>query len=306
MRTLKHLTALTLLAGLCPGAHAQSYVSMELGGHYAPVLSFVNTSNDRASVCDEWINPSYASVPGCTDPNPGAGSQWGVDFDRAFGLTGSIAIGTRMTRLIIAELEYVSHHSGYSQYTDAAAGTGVDADKLNLEIFVAREFVGDVSSHSLMLNSYAVLTPRRRGTWIPYVGAGAGLSRINLHYASTWYRNPEPDAIRTGEGLPNADEIRNNLAGTMSIGNADLQDHVFAWQAMIGVDYHMTRRVSLGVKLRRVDFARFESDGLVWDPLRSHPPNNRLDGSEPVKGFIGTSDLQTITLALVMRYHFWQ
>ncbi|MDE2732421.1 MAG: hypothetical protein OXI38_13625 [Bacteroidota bacterium] len=306
MTSLKYPIALILLAGLCHSAYAQTYVSMELGGHFAPPLSFVNTSTDRASICDEYINPLYASIPGCTDTNPGEDSQWVVDYDRAFGLTASLAIGSRMTRLVIAELEYLNHHSWYSQYTDAAAGTGVDADKLDLEVFVAREAVGDVNAHSLMLNSYAVLTPRRRVSWMPYVGAGAGLSRISMHYASTWYRNPDPTAIRTGDGLPNADQIRNNLAGTISIGNADLKDYVFAWQAMIGIDYFMTRRVSLGVKLRRVDFAQFESDNIVWDPLRSHPPNNRLDGSEPVDGVIGTADLQMVTLALVMRYHFWQ
>ena len=34
---------------------------------------------------------------------------------------------------------------------------------------------------------------------------------------------------------------------------------------------------------------RLESDHqLVWDPLRSHPPNLRLDGSEPVTGRLAT------------------
>ncbi len=285
-------------------AFSQSFLSVEIGGHYAPSLSFVNTSTDRASVCDEYINPLYASVPGCTDPNPGEGSTWEVDTEAATGLTASLTVGRRLSRLIRAELEYLYSHSAYNQIAEIGSSTGAEADKLAQEIYTAREFVGDFTSHNLMLSGSVALTPRIRGPWIPYVGAGAGMSRVNTFYSSTWYRNPNVAAIQTGEGLPNVEEVRRNLAGTMSNGNAELRNYILAWQLTIGMDYMLTRRVSLGAKLRRIDYTRFESDSLVWDPLRSHAPNNRRDGSEPVKGIIGTSELETITMALVMRYHF--
>ena len=303
MSVIRHLFSFFCLVAFCTNALAQTYVSMELGGHYGRDLSFINTSNDRPSICDEFINPLFASVPGCTDPNPGEGDQWVVDFDRATGVTASFAIGRQITRLIRTELEYLFHSSGYKQVADVASGTGTDADKLNLEVVLAREHLGDISSHSLMLNSYASLTTRRYGPWIPYVGAGVGASRISTFYGFTWYRNRNPDAIGAGEGLPNAEEIRNNLAGTISAGSAVLTDEVLSWQLMVGVDYMISRRTSVGLKLRRVDFLSFEPGKLVSDPLRSHVPNNRRDGSEPVYSYTRTSDLETFSAALVMRYH---
>ena len=275
---------------------------MEVGGHYAPDLTFNNNGNDRASACDEYINPLFASVPGCTDAARGTGSGWKAEFDNATGLTASVAVGRKLLRFITAELEYVMNHSGYNQVTEISIGSGVNQDKLTQEIFLAREVLGDVTSHSLMLNGYASLA-RGSSAWAPYVGAGVGLSRVSTFYTSTWYRNPNINAIRTGEGLPNAHEIRANLVGTMSNGNAKLQDQVLAWQVFAGMDYRLSETVSLGLRIRRVDYGKFDTDNLVWDPLRSHAPNVRLDGSEPVNAYIRTSGLQTVSAGVVMRYH---
>ena len=51
------------IAGLPGPAQGQGwYLGSELGAHVVPVLRMTGLSNDRASVCDEFINPQYATV----------------------------------------------------------------------------------------------------------------------------------------------------------------------------------------------------------------------------------------------------
>ena len=96
--------------------------------------------------------------------------------------------------------------------------------------------------------------------------------------------------ISTGADLPNYDEIRRNLAKTVSVGQATLSDVLLGFQILFGVDYAITETTSLGLKGRWVRFSSF-SDDFIWDPLRSHPPNLRRDGSEPVSGRLKTDDI---------------
>ena len=51
------------LGGVPSPAQGQGwYLGSELGGHVVPALGITGLSNDRASVCDEFINPQYATV----------------------------------------------------------------------------------------------------------------------------------------------------------------------------------------------------------------------------------------------------
>ena len=42
----------------------------------------------------------------------------------------------------------------------------------------------------------------------------------------------------------------------------------------------------------------------VWDPLRSHVPNLRRDGSEPVDGTMSTDGFSFVGVSLGMKHHF--
>ena len=48
-------------------------------------MELLGNSNDRASRCDEFINPRFAEVAGCTEPNRGSGAGWKTTYDRAAG-----------------------------------------------------------------------------------------------------------------------------------------------------------------------------------------------------------------------------
>ena len=90
----RHTAIFALLfagAGLAAGAaSAQSgsglYLSLEVGLNVAPSVELLGKSTDRASRCDEFINPLYAGVAGCTDPNRGSSSGWKTDYDSAMGI----------------------------------------------------------------------------------------------------------------------------------------------------------------------------------------------------------------------------
>ena len=72
------------------------YVGAELGTLLSSAVTMTGDSNDRASICDEFINPLYASVPGCTDAARGVGDSWSVPFDGAGGVAMSAVMGYRL------------------------------------------------------------------------------------------------------------------------------------------------------------------------------------------------------------------
>ena len=95
-----------------------------------------------------------------------------------------------------------------------------------------------------------------------------------MEYSSVWSRNHDAGSISTGEGLTNQVEIRNNLAGSTSVAQTNLDDTLLGFQLMVGVDYAITEQVSFGIKGRWVRFEQFSDSGVVWDPLRGHAPQS--------------------------------
>ena len=109
-----YLAALAVAMGAAPAlADSGFYVGSELGVNVTSTLDMVGSSNDRASVCDEFINPMFATVtktPGyedynCTEPNRGQGDDWRNSFDGAKGILTGAAIGYSRGRLRF-ELDY--------------------------------------------------------------------------------------------------------------------------------------------------------------------------------------------------------
>ena len=293
------------------------YLSSELGANFSPNLDTTGTSNDRASACDEFINPMFATVTqtagyetyNCTGPNRGVTGDWKNSFDSAEGILGGMAVGYSLRERypdhflgrFRLEVEYFYRRANYDETTDVPGASGESGDKLTQEILTATDRIGSVTSHNLFANVYFDFHNSSRFT--PYVGVGVGVGLTDMDYGSVWARNPNPAAITTGAGLSNATEIRRNLAGTTSVEQTELSDRLFGYQVLFGVDYALTESVSLGVKARWVDFDSF-SDGVVWDPLRSHGPNLRRDGSEPVSGRIKTNDVEMFGISVNLKYRF--
>ncbi len=223
-----------------------------------------------------------------------------MSFDGARGVVAGAVMGYRLHGRVRAEAEYLLRTSDYSQRSGVLAAEGVNADKLNDELLLAQEWLGLVSSSSLMGNICLDL-PGTIGT--PFVGLGMGISTTNADYASVWSRNTDPAPIATGRGQPNAEQIARNLAGTSSSAQATMEDTQISYQLLAGFDYPVADAVSVDVRGRWMTSDTFVGT-VVWDPLRSHVPNVRCDGSEPVSGKMSTSDFSFVGVSLGMKYHF--
>ena len=301
------------------------YISSDIGLNVASGIDTTGRSNDRASVCDEYINPTYDQVEdsgavdsqgnaysgyNCTGANRGATGDWKNNFDSATGILAGAAVGYsfagRNSSLggLRVELEYFYRQSNYDQTAYIGSASGESGDKLEEELVRAYDRIGSMDSHNIFGNVYYDFANTSRFT--PYIGIGGGVGVTNMEYGSLWARNEDANLITTGEGLSNATEIRQNLAGTASVEDTLLSDTLWGFQFLFGVDYKMTDAMSLGLKGRYVMFDSFDSgDGsLVWDPLRGHPPNLRLDGSEPVAGGLSTNNIQFFGISLNLKYHF--
>ncbi len=281
---------------------AKFYVGGSAGLSRSPDVTMIGDGNDRSSLCDEFINPLYAALPECTAPNRGEGDSWTVPFDAAWGTFGSAFAGYRFTSFIRAELEYVLRINNYGERSPVTTAQGVNADKLSDELFLAEEWLGTVSSLGLLANVHFDLN-LIEGPILPYLGVGIGFGDTKVDYGSVWSRSPDPDDIRTGRDQPNAEEIAMNLAGVASSGHATMRETLLAFQMIAGAEYFVQEKISFDLRARLMLSQEFRGI-IVWNPLRSHVPNIRKDGSEPVRGVMTTDDLSALVLSFGMKYYF--
>ena len=296
-----------LMAGalLLPNVvEAQWYLGAELGAGFAPGVTMIARSTDRPSICDEYINPLYASVDACQGP-PGTGAGYRSIFESTIGLLGNLQLGYNFTPSFWLETEIAVWQAPYAEGVSPVSASGEQFDKLVGEILLAEEKLGTLVSVGLFLNAYYGFHDVSRGM-VYYIGAGAGLNGSRVDYTSLWGREQDPDLIDTGLGEPNEEEIRQNLAGTFSYGRARFAARrVPMFQGMVGADREFSPTISIGLKLRYTIYTGYSDEhSLVWDPLRSHQPNNRLDGSEPVEGLFKTDDFSAFAVGLHIKKRF--
>ena len=296
--------------------HAEGfYVSGELGMNFGESLDIDGHDTDRSSVCDEYINPQFMTVnntPGwdenCTGPNRGASSLWENDYGSDEGVLFGTAIGYHVgdSRFRV-ELEYFYRDTGYDEVSATRARAGDVFTKLLQEIVKAEERIGDVSSHNLFANLYVDFANNSKFT--PYLGVGVGFGFTDLEYSGVFARDLNPANVTTGnaptngQALPNATQIQQNLAGTTTTGSEELDDTLFGYQVMAGVDYALTESLMLGVKGRWVSYDSFK-DKDEWDQLRSHPSNLRLNGDETVVYDIKVDDMEMFAVSMNLKYAF--
>lgn len=313
-RAIVFLTCLITGGAFAPSlARAGSglYVGSDIGANFASGPDLDESDNDRATVCDEFHNPLFADVPGCTDP-AGRGDRWMSEFDAAEGILAGASLGYSLRNRLPdsplgrfrLELEYFYRNSEYDQTANIQSGDGGGgsvAEKLAGEIVQAEDRIGDMTSHNLFGNLYCDFFNISRFT--PYIGFGVGAGFTDMDYSDRWVRNIDPDRSTAGQGLSNANHIRRSVAGTVTSEQSTLTDALFGYQVLFGLDYALTESLSLGVKGRWVNFDTFQDRGS-WDRLRSHDSQLRLDGSEPVRWKVKTDDIEFFGVSLSLKYHF--
>ena len=254
-----------------PAQAARVYVSGELGVNFWQPLDTERHDTDRASVCDEYINPNYATIANCTGPDRGSdsvrGNHFGADEDILFGMAFGYYFADPRFRV---EFEYFA--------SETSLGGGDVRTNVVEEIVRVEEHIGDLSSHNLFANVYYDFANDSRFT--PYIGFGLGLGLIELEYSGVF----EQDIAGESEGL---------------------SDTLFGYQMLLGADYAVTESVLLGVKGRWVQFNSFRDED-DWDQLRSYLSNLRLDGSEAeaVTYAIETDGIEMFGASLNLKYLF--
>ncbi len=305
---------LALMAG--PAMAQGFYVSDELGVVLSNALGTDGHDTDRASVCDEYINPEFMTVndtPGwestnCTGEGRGSDSIWENNFGSGkgimFGGTAGYYIPDSRFR---TELEYFYRNTGYDQASEITVGGGQVLSKIVQEIVRAEEYIGDMDSHNLFVNVYMDFANNSPLT--PYIGLGMGYGFASLEYSGTFARDVDASRISTGnapdggETLANAAQIKTRLAGTTTTESGQLSDTLFGYQVILGVDYALTESLALGLKARWVNYNAF-SGSDEWDQLRSHPPSLRRSGAETVVYDISTNDTSMLGAGLNLKYKF--
>ena len=228
---------------------AKFYIGGSAKPSWFPNVSVVGDSNDRSSVCDEFISPLFAALSECTVPNRGEGDNWSVPFDATWGAFGSAFVGYRFSPLFHAELEYLVRISNYGEISSVVSVQGVHLDKLNNELFIAEEWLGTVSTLGLFANVHFDLN-MLDGPILPYLGIGIGFGDTKVDYGSVWSRSPGPEDIGAGRDQPNADEIARNLAGVASSGHVTMQKILLAFQAIAGAKYFVHESIAFDLRVR--------------------------------------------------------
>lgn len=295
------------VAAAVPGiarADTRFYLTSGLGVQFASALHLVSGDTDRPSRCDEFINPAFAAIPGCTaaDRSVGAVDAWQSRFRRATGVVTAAAFGYRVASRIRVEAEYLGGTAEYGEWAPLVDPSGVLFTSIfGAEMPLAHERVGGVITHALFANAHVDFPTRTRLT--PSVGFGAGAGVVGLDYGVIWARDLDPATIDYAAGLPNEAEVRQLLAGSVTTTQASLRDTLGGYQVLAGVDIAFSQSVALAVTGRWTRFSRFIATGS-YDRLRSHESGVRRDGSEPVIYTVTTRDIGLAGVNLSLKYNF--
>lgn len=285
------LIAFALQLPLGASAQERLYFESGVGALLTPTITVRGTDNDWSTRCDLLINPNGVETGTECDLNPPP-TEWTNTSGRATGLSAGFAVGYRMGWLS-TELEYGYRTAAHHDYTPTVIGDEITLDKADQELERAIGGVGDVSAHSLTANVVARFGNRHV---TPYLGVGAGVSRVTVDYFSLWKRNDDPARIRTF-----ADPVlRAKLAGTTTLGSGVLVDYLPGFQLQAGAEFRVAERVTLGVKLRRTHYGEFRSDPREWDQLRSH--ESTVGRGDRILYEVRTADTGAWTITVGLRY----
>ena len=298
------LPFMTQKPGLADGTYestgAQWYFSVGIGGNSLSDVVVESRSNDRASICDEYINPLATTLSSCTTPNRGVGDGWLAPIGSGSGFSTEVDFGFHLSPRFRVAAVYTYNATNFNRTVSSTDATGVDFDKISNELSVGEETLGSITANELSVFLYHDWT---NGTkWTPFAGIGTSLSQTKIDFSWLWARSINPEHIMTGLDQPNAEQIRRNLAGTVSAGRRTLRDNNQGYILALGIDRELTANVSMGLKVQWQRSNAFKSGEYAGDLLRSHSPNLRLDGSEPVSTWSRISDSTRFSARLSLRY----
>ncbi len=310
-RTANLLGATLLFAGAPAGAQDLSrngiYAGFELGTVIPGEWDTGGMDNDVRTACDDHLfGGARLRTTGC-----GSGDSWTNEIEFDTGVLGGLQLGWFHDRFRF-ELEYAYSHLGGDRggINEAIAGKENEFQYIN-------EKFENVSNHDLFLNAY-VDFPARPGI-TTYLGFGVGWRQMELDYTGTYLRNTYDFFVDPANNSNPANMLddRREAAGTITRIEKELDDDLFGYQFIVGADYALDERLTLGAKLRYTRFEDFDGGGHEYDYLRSHESNTSPGAGQPgrdpgypaeldrtVQNKIKIDDVDNWAVSLNLKYAF--
>ena len=295
----------TLAAVTAQPAHAnQHYVGVQLGAAYSPGIEESLSGVNHPTRCDSLLYRGTGiqppNDPACRDDTPAR--MWGNAFDLGSGNVAGLSIGM-IGGSLRYELEYLHSYLGGDQSllggaTDSAAFAGKASEWSTAEDPLER--VSDYRADQLFANVYYDINVQSR--WTPYVGIGAGYTRVNLRYYARALRKSAEEylAIEFDPDWP--EPAKRAAAGSVSIIDTTVSDTVPGFQLLAGVDYALSEPISIGAVVRWVQVGDIDHRAR-FALVRSHEPV-RADGVTPFDVDLAFEDLSYAAAAVNLKYRF--
>ena len=280
------------------------YIGLEVGAAMPSAIESLRTNTGIPTNCDQWLPPADLDGDGVDDvplplaecaPRtlPAKHSRFNLDT----GVLAGVSLGYALNGLRI-EAEYL-----YRQHKGELLDLVVPGDEKQQEFVRREEEIHTLSGSHLFANLYYDFQDRLGPALTPYLGFGLGLTRMEIDYSGTSVRTSDRQKMLELGRTPHA-------AGRTSGADEMLSDVLFGYQLLAGMDYALSDRLRLGVKVRYGDaFGDFSDAGHPWKPLRDHAstvgPPGTPGADLPVHYGIRADKLGVWAVSLGFKY-FWQ
>ena len=307
---IRTTTAGGLLAGIAfaltsgTAAAGEAYVSVSLG-FAGDKVDASTTAVNHPTRCDSLLYADSANVPSdpaCMDnvPRP----LFADTFDLGGAPAGAVSLGYAWNRFRIEAEILGSSHEGETRPGIAGAdnpalqGKSSEWSSDNPPHYRLSNF----RSRQLFFNLYYSLA--EGSLWTPYIGVGAGFTRIKADYFGSYLRRTVADGyIEAVGGDPTRpEEWQLAAAGSESRLDTDVSDEAFGYQLLAGVERRLRDSTCVFLTLRWSDFAGI-SDHDTWTTIRSHAPF-QADGVTPFTSQQAIGEIGGLTATVGIRYGF--
>lgn len=301
MRSIGFGLAAALAAAGAGAAHAADggfYMGAEAGLSLARTLEATRTNVGVSTNCDGWLAP-YTFANGRVAPlpagecAPSALPARANAFALSAGPLAGLAVGYAWPGPLRVEAEYLHRRQGGEKRSLTVPG-----DPKQREFVERSEEISELRADSLFVNVYYDFAPLAETGLAPWIGAGAGLSRVALDYRGTSIRG-------SAETLLGLDPPRNpDAAGRVSYADETFSDRLWSWQVMAGADYALGAGRALTAKLRYgAAFEDFQGGLAAWRSLRGHA-STAGPGGAPVRYGISAKAPAFWGLSLGLKFFF--
>ena len=283
----------------------RAYVGLNVGFSVAPGAEFESFNSGVPTACDLHLADGAWSDACARATGDFFLNRWdGADLGHLAGLTVGYALRHAPLRL---ELEYSHRNNEYDDNdvwrplggnspAKLAEFDGLTMDGMPGAGGSVSNRLEDIESHDVFFNVYYDYKTDSR--WTPYVGAGLGWSGTEADIRLRFVRDNDV-AIESARG-------------TVSSLESSVDDGLFGWQLLLGMDYAVDERLSAGVRFRYAQFGKFKGDRKSWDTLRSHEstvaPSARVseigDRSNAILWQVESDDIEYWGVTLNLRYRF--